>query len=111
METCEKIIVLVPASLIGNFRDELRSRCAGDSYLTDKERKRLKVLHPTSDEYIKIISKSDAKIDKFYTIYSYNKFVMLAKDGKIDLKNTLLIIDEIQNMVSQKDHFIMCCMN
>ena len=36
----KKIIVLVPASLIGNIRDELRSQCAGNSYLTEKEREK-----------------------------------------------------------------------
>lgn len=96
-----KIIVVVPASLIGNFRGELRSQCAGDSYISNKDREKLKVLHPSSDEYKEIIKKSDAKIDKFYQIYSYNKFVELAEHNEINLRNSVLIIDEIQNMVSE----------
>ncbi len=95
------IIVVVPASLIGNFRGELRSKCAGNHYLIDSERKQLKTLHPTSNEYKEIIRKSDARIDKYYTIYSYNKFVDLAQRNKLCLKNSVLIIDEIQNMVSE----------
>lgn len=95
-----KIIVVTPASLKGNFRDELRSPCAGQEYLTDKERKLLTKYHPSSDEYKKIIKKSDDKINKYYSIYSYNKFVDLYISGKISLKKSLLIVDEIQNMVS-----------
>lgn len=94
------IIVVTPASLVGNFRDELRSKCAGDTYLTGKERDQLKKLHPTSNEYKEIIRKSNARIDKYYKIYSYNKFVELINEGKLNFNNSVLIIDEIQNMVS-----------
>ena len=96
-----KIIVTVPASLIGNFKHELRSECAGTNYLTNKERELLLELHPSSDEYKEIIKKSNERIDKYYDIYSYNKFIENAKLGKLKLKNALLIIDEIQNMVSE----------
>ena len=96
------IIVVLPASLKGNFRSELRSECAGDAYLTKAERQKLKLLHPSSDEYKNIIKLSDDRIDKFYKIYSYNKFIDNIKDKKIKLKNCLLIIDEIQNMVSEE---------
>jgi len=96
-----KIIVVVPASLIGNYRNELRSLCAGSHYLTNNERVLLKQYHPMSDEYKKIIKKSDDRIDEFYTIYSYNKFISSAEENKLNLRNTLLIIDEIQNMISE----------
>ena len=52
-----------------------------------------------------IIKKSEKKIDKYYTIYSYHKFVDLAKSNKIKLRNTLLIIDEVQNMISETGSF------
>jgi superfamily II DNA or RNA helicase len=103
---CEKfkhtknILIVVPASLIGNFRDELRSRGVGDVYLTDYERKKLKNLHPSDGEFKDIIERSNERIDKYYSIYSYNKFVELYKNKEIKLTNTLLVIDEIQNMVS-----------
>ena len=97
-----KIIVVLPASLKGNFRSELRSECASDAYLTTSERQKLKFLHPSSKEYKNIIKISDERIDKFYKIYSYNKFIENIKDKKIKLKNCLLIIDEIQNMVSEE---------
>lgn len=97
-----KIIIVLPASLKGNFRGELRSLCAGNNYLTQGERKKLSSLDPSSEEYIDIIKKSDERIDDVYTIYSYNKFIELTQTDKIKLRNTILIIDEIQNMVSEE---------
>ena len=96
-----KIVVVVPASLKGNFRNELRSLCADNHYLSPEDRKHLAKLHPKDKEYKEIIKKSDAKIDKYYQIYSYNKFIENSQNGKIKLNNTLLIIDEVQNMVSE----------
>lgn len=96
-----RIKVVVPASLKGNFRNELRSQCAGNNYLTNNERKELKQLHPSSKEYKEIISISDDRINKHYDIYSYNKFVQLIDDRKLKLDNSVLIIDEVQNMVSE----------
>lgn len=100
-----KIVVVVPASLIGNFKAELRSLCAGSSYITSKERKLLSKYHPSSPEYKDIIKKSDKRINKHYKIHSYNKFVELAEEKKIDLHNSVLIIDEVQNMVSEKGRY------
>lgn len=99
------IYVVVPASLIGNFRSELRSLCAGNAYLTQNERDKLKNLHPLNEEYKNIIKKSDERIDKYYKIYSFNKFIELAENKQISLKNALLIIDEVQNVVSEKGKF------
>ena len=59
----KKIIVVVPASLKGNFRNELRSQCAENNYLTEKERKKLSELHPSDPEFKKIIIDSDKRID------------------------------------------------
>ena len=99
------VIVVLPASLIGNFRDELRSKCGGDNYISNTDREMLKTIPSTSKAFKKIISKSDELIDKEYTIYSYHKFVELCKDKKIKLNNSLLIIDEIQNMISEDGTF------
>ncbi|MBA42775.1 MAG: hypothetical protein CMF62_02055 [Magnetococcales bacterium] len=99
------IIVVVPASLRGNFKSELRSLCAGSSYLKDNERKKLEELHPSTSEYKKIIKESDNRIDKYYKIYSYNKFVELVENNKMNLSKSILIIDEIQNMVSEGGHY------
>ena len=97
-----KIIVVLPASLKGNFRTELRSPCAGEEYITNIERNELKKLHPSDSKYKDIIKKTDERIDKYYKIYSYNKFIENVQNNKIKLNNTLLIIDEIQNMVSEE---------
>lgn len=97
------IIVVTPASLINNFRSELRSECAGNSYMTPKQRELIKRYVPGSDEYNEIINKSDKLIDKHYDIMSYQKFVRQIKE--INFKNKLLIIDEVQNIVSLTGSF------
>lgn len=97
----KNVMIVLPASLKGNFRSELRSPCTGNIYLSNNERKLLSELHPTSHEYKEIIDASDKRIDQYYTIYSYNKFIDLIKKKLIDLENTLLIIDEVHNMISE----------
>ena len=97
-----KIIVVLPAALKGNFRNELRTKCAKNTYISDKNREKLRNTHPSSKEYKNIIKDSDKKIDVYYEIYSYNKFIELCINNEISFKNKILIIDEIQNMISEK---------
>ena len=99
----KKVIVVLPASLIGNFYKELRSECTGNNYVSKKDREILKDL--SSNEYDAVMEKVHSKIDEKYDIYSYNKFVDLLKKKKIKFDNTLLIIDEIQNVISEKGEF------
>ena len=105
------IVVVLPAALIGNFLTELRSECpgtneGGNDYLTNDERQKLKNLKYGDSAYEKIIDKSNTRIEKVYTIYSYHKFVALIQENKIKkLNDTLLIIDEIQNMISMNGSF------
>jgi hypothetical protein len=101
----KNIVVVVPASLVGNFYKELRSECAGEEYLTIKERKRLGELNPDKPEYTTIVARAKERIDKYYTILSYHKFVNLAAERKINLKNSLILIDEVQNIVSEGGTF------
>jgi superfamily II DNA or RNA helicase len=96
-----KIIVVVPASLQGNFRKELRSLCAGNSYITKKERELLEKHHPSSIEYKNIIEISNKRINRHYEIYSYNKFIDYIMENSISFRNKVLIIDEIQNLISE----------
>ena len=70
-----------------------------------KKIEKLSKLDPNSDDFKNIIKKSDSKINKYYKILSYHKFVSLCKDCKIKLKNHILIIDEIQNMISETGTF------
>ena len=97
------IMVLLPAALIGNFKDELRGECG--KYMTNEEREVIKTLSPKEKLYKNILDKTDERIEKYYTIYSYHKFVELAEKNKIKLVNTLLIVDEVQNMVSEGGPF------
>lgn len=99
------IIIVLPASLINSFRGELRSECPGDEYISPDNRKKLNKLNPTDEEYIKIIKKTNKKIDMVYKIYSYHKFSMLVNKNKIKFKNNLVIVDEIQNMISESGTF------
>ena len=101
----KNILVVTPASLMGNFYKEVRSLCTGDDYLSPSDRKELSMLKPSSNEYKEMIKKTNTKIEKYYTIISYNKFVDKLKTKKIKLKNTLLIIDEVQNIVSETGSF------
>lgn len=101
----KRIIIVVPASLKNNFRGELRSLCAGENYLKDTERKELLKLDSSDEKYKEIIKNSNERIDQYYEIYSYNKFVDYIKNKEINLKNALLIVDEIQNMVSEEGSF------
>lgn len=99
------IIVVLPAALINSFRGELRSECPGDEYINSDNRKKLNKLNPSDEKYQKIIKNSNKKIDKVYKIYSYHKFSMLVNENKIKFKNNLVIIDEIQNMISESGRF------
>jgi hypothetical protein len=101
----KKIVFVVPASLITNLYKELRSECTGNDYITDIERKKLLNLIPNSKEYINIINIVHNRIDKKYEIYSYNKYTSLIIENKINLKDKILIIDEVQNIVSQDGLF------
>lgn len=106
-----QIIMICPASLVGNFYKEIRSECTGSEYLTDIDREELKSLNPLSAEYKNIIKSVNEKIDEHYLIYSYNKFVDLLKNKKIKLDNTLLIVDEVQNIVSEHGSYYQIILN
>jgi hypothetical protein len=93
----KKIIVVLPSSLINNFKDEIISQCTNNEYVTPDQHKQLK----NGNLNKHVINTIYDKINKYYTIYSYNKFTQLISNRKINLKNTLLVIDEIQNMVSE----------
>ena len=99
------ILVVTPASLIGNFYKELRSECTGDEYLKPLDRKKMTNLDPNSMKYKEMIKKINSKINKLYTILSYNKFIEKLQNKRIKLDNTLLIIDEVQNIVSEHGTF------
>lgn len=98
-----QVIFVVPASLVGNMYKELRSECTGNEYITSVQRKRLNQLDPLSKEYTNYVKMVNKTIDKTYKIYSYHKFV--EAQNKLKLDNSVLIIDEVQNIVSEKGLF------
>lgn len=100
------ILIILPAALIGNFKDELMSNCPGENiYITENENNKLKEIDHGSVEYKEIMKKVDERINQYYTIYSYHKFISLVQDNKIKLNDTILIVDEIQNMISMTGTF------
>jgi superfamily II DNA or RNA helicase len=103
----KKIIVVAPASLVGNFYKELRSECTGNIYITKEERKRLYDLsdEPSSTKYQEILDTVNDRIHKYYEIYSYHKFTELLNSKKINFKNKMLIVDEVHNIVSEGGTF------
>ena len=97
----KNIILLCPASLVSNFYKELRSECTKQEYISNIERTELNRLDVLSNDYKNLIKIINKIIDKYYKIYSYNKFIDLINTKKIKLNNSLLIIDEVQNIVSE----------
>jgi len=63
----------------------------------------LNKLNPETDRYINIYNKGIENIDKYYNIYSYHKFVNKIKS--INLNNSIIILDEIHNIISLTGSF------
>jgi hypothetical protein len=59
-EEWDKKVIVLPASLIGNFYKELRSECTNENYISNKDREKLKDL----SSYDKIIEKLLIKLIK-----------------------------------------------
>lgn len=93
-EKHKRPIIVMPASLIPGFRNELRGSCAGDKYITPAERKALYDLSPKSKDYRRIIAISNDRIDRHYQIFSYNKFMEVYDTVRGDI----IICDEVQNI-------------
>jgi len=101
----KKIILVGPASLVGNFYKELRSECTGNIYISKDERKILNDNEPSSKKYQDIIEIVNKRIHQYYELYSYHKFTDLVNSKKINLKNKILIIDEVHNIISETGTF------
>jgi hypothetical protein len=101
------ISVILPARLKSNFIDELISPCGFNKYITPEEAKLYK--DPTTSVQVKknIRRNFMARIDKFYTIMSFEKFKSSALNAPNLLewvndltKNKMVIIDEAHNLSS-----------
>lgn len=106
-----KIIFIVPASLVGNVYKEFRSECTGTRYINKNERKRLNDLDPRSSEYQHLVSEINERIDHDVNIYSFHKYINLVETNNMDLKNSLILVDEVQNIVSEKGIFYKTILN
>lgn len=86
------IIIVTQASLIHSYYYELYGPCTNFKYMSEKHYNDISNLDKN------IIEKADSKISKYYTFLSYDKYYT----HKIKFnRKTLLIIDEVQNIVSQ----------
>jgi hypothetical protein len=101
----KKIILVAPASIVGNFYKELISECTGNIYISKDERTELQSMVIGSTKYVEFIAMIKSRIHKYYELYSYHKFVDLYNSKKINLKNKLLIVDEVHNIVSEGGTF------
>lgn len=107
----KRAIIVVPAFLKSGWYDEFRTKCtaidpdknSNSKYISDDDVKKLNELEQNNKKYKTIIKKSDKKIEKDYKIYSYNKFFDLLEKKKINLNNSLLLIDEIHNIISENN--------
>ena len=79
----QRIVIILPASLIGNFRKELASRCGDLNF-------------PVNSASAGLNKKGKPDFE----LFSYQKFVKRIKDKSLLLKDCLVIVDEVQNILS-----------
>lgn len=94
------IFFIVPAALITNVYKELMGFCG--EYATENERK---IMNQSKDKKIigDIYSNVIDRINEYYNIYSIHKFVENIK--KININNSILIIDEVHNITNDNGLF------
>jgi hypothetical protein len=90
-----KPLVLMPASLLPGFRNELRSECPQFDYITSSERRLLATLPQHNAQRKDILTRSNELIDSRYQLYSYNKFLLSVDELS---PTSVMIIDEVQNV-------------
>jgi hypothetical protein len=106
-----KTLVILPARLISNFKDELISSTCGlrDKYLTKEEYDLL--FNPTTSKKIKkaIDMELDRKINERYNIISFENLTRKIKKSTDIIKtiseltnNKIIIIDEVHNLITSK---------
>jgi hypothetical protein len=91
----DRVVVVMPASLVPGFRAELRSPCPRHRYITDAERRELQSVAPTSRRAREIVATVNTRIDTRYRIMSYNAFL---RDHRALPAPPVLIVDEVQNV-------------
>ena len=111
----KKVVVVTPASLKENFYKELMSLC-GETQLEGVKFNNSKANVINNKETVKSICSNEnlakqnklekdnkrirRELNKKFEIMSYQGFVKNSKEKKLDLNDTLIIIDEVQNIIS-----------
>jgi len=104
-----KILVILPARLRTNFIDELMSDCTMNKYINKEHLLKYQSSSTPNKEKNEIMNKFMITISAKYTILSFEKFKMLLLKNKRNLseyiniitKNTLVIVDEVHNLLSE----------
>ena len=91
-------LVIMPASLVGGFRAELRTKCAANLFIDRAKREILAKSPAGSAEYRSVIEESNRMIDDSYNIMSFNRF--LTHGSAVD--SQIIVIDEVQNINNAK---------
>ena len=92
-----QILVVTPASLISNFYKEMSGLCGVTQFKELQNKKQTKIKKSPC-----VIENVNEVLGKIVNVMSYQRFVKSQKDKSIRLKdNTLLIIDEVQNIISE----------
>ena len=103
-----KILVLLPARLVNNYYDELISLCTNFKYFDENDYELYINNNTGFNIKQKLRKKFIANINLKYNILSYDKFRLLCMKNKNNIlkflndftKNTMVIIDEIHNIIS-----------
>ena len=93
-----KIIVITPASLVPNFYKEMKGLC-GVTQFQELQKKNISGNDKASTPCV--VRNVEKVLDDIVSVMSYQKFVKRYTEmGPFD-KNTLFVIDEVQNVISE----------
>ena len=103
-----RVVVVLPARLRSNFIDELVSPCGMERFISRSDFERYH--DPNVSEYAKkkIRKTFMAEIGKTFELLSFEQFRKTAKGMRLKrwardfTRNTLLVVDEVHNLISNK---------
>lgn len=102
-----KVIVITPASLKPNFYKEMAGPCGAQfPELVNRDPQNNVDTNPCRENRDQIARQrarmlnQQRRVDNIITLLSYQEFVKLARTVGFDFKNTLVVVDEVQNIIS-----------